>query len=183
MTVNEISNSNSKDFHCKTSMQIHWQSSKKFKFPELPAGCYWYLLSLPPANEVWGKVVFSVVCVKNSVHRGVGGIPACIAGGIPARHAGLGGVGGGGWVGIPVFLVGLQPHTQGGSWGVWPGGSPGPHMGEGGLQAHTWGVSQHALRQTPPKQTATAAVGKHPTGMHSCFLVKLGFCKILPLIW
>ena len=26
---------------------------------------------LPPANEVWGKVIFSVVCVKNSVYRGV----------------------------------------------------------------------------------------------------------------
>ena len=23
---------------------------------------------LPRANEVWGKVIFSVVCVKNSVH-------------------------------------------------------------------------------------------------------------------
>ena len=29
------------------------------------------------------------------------------------------------------------------------------------------GVSQHALRQTP-HQTATAAGGTHPTGMHSC---------------
>ena len=28
-------------------------------------------LFLPPANEVWGKVIFSEVCVKNSVHRGV----------------------------------------------------------------------------------------------------------------
>ena len=26
---------------------------------------------LPPANEVWGKVIFSQVCVKNSVHGGV----------------------------------------------------------------------------------------------------------------
>ena len=24
---------------------------------------------LPPGNEVWGKVIFSVACVKNSVHR------------------------------------------------------------------------------------------------------------------
>ena len=24
---------------------------------------------LPPANKVWGKVIFSVACVKNSVHR------------------------------------------------------------------------------------------------------------------
>ena len=27
---------------------------------------------LPPANEVWGKVIFSEACVNNSVHRGVG---------------------------------------------------------------------------------------------------------------
>ena len=27
---------------------------------------------LPPANEVWGKVIFSVACVKNSVHSGGG---------------------------------------------------------------------------------------------------------------
>ena len=39
-------------------------------------------------------------------------------------------------------------------------GSPGPHLG---------GVSQHALRQTPPQLMATAASGMHPTGMHSCF--------------
>ena len=53
--------------------------------------------------------------------------------------------------------------------------------GLGGLQAHTWGVSrhklgggvsQHALRQTPPQQTATAADGTHPTGTHSCFRQK-----------
>ena len=31
---------------------------------------------LPPANEVWGKVIFSEACVKNSVHRGgEGGVP------------------------------------------------------------------------------------------------------------
>ena len=32
---------------------------------------YWNTFLLPPANEVWGKVIFSVACVKNSVHRGV----------------------------------------------------------------------------------------------------------------
>ena len=45
------------------------------------------------------------------------------------------------------------------SWGVCSWGVP----GSGGL------VSQHALRQTPPEETATAADGTHPTGMHSCF--------------
>ena len=29
-----------------------------------------YKQFLPPANEVWGKVIFSQACVKNSVHGG-----------------------------------------------------------------------------------------------------------------
>ena len=32
-------------------------------------------LSVPPANEVWGKVIFSQACVKNSAHKG-GGVSA-----------------------------------------------------------------------------------------------------------
>ena len=31
---------------------------------------YPHITYLPPANKVWGKVIFSVACVKNSVHRG-----------------------------------------------------------------------------------------------------------------
>ena len=62
-------------------------------------------------------------------------------------------------------------------------GSPGLHLGVGGLQAHTWGgVSQDALRQpTPP--TATAAGGTHPTGMHSCFRIKLTRFNLTNLIY
>ena len=46
-----------------------------------------------------------------------------------------------------------------------PGGVSAPE----GVSASGGGlVSQHALRQTPPGQTATAADGTHPTGMHSC---------------
>ena len=51
---------------------------------------------------------------------------------------------------------GLQAHTCRGSPGPHPGGSPGPYPGGRG------GVSQHALRQTPP------AGGTHLTGIHSC---------------
>ena len=40
-----------------------------------------------------------------------------------------------------------------------------------------WGVSQHALRQIPPEETATAVDGTHPTGMHSC--IKIFFIKVL----
>ena len=48
------------------------------------AGLYHWLL--PPENEVWGKVIFSQACVKNSVHMGVpapGGLlpgGACLGG-------------------------------------------------------------------------------------------------------
>ena len=49
-----------------------------------------------------------------------------------------------------------MPRGMFAQWGC-PG--PGPRPG---------GVSQHALRQTPPQQTVTAADGMHPTGMHSC---------------
>ena len=74
-------------------------------------------VSLPPANEVWGKVIFSEACVKDSVREG-GAIPACIAGGIPACLAvGLGGV----WYpSMPCrFPV---PHQRGKLRGIWQGG-------------------------------------------------------------
>ena len=55
---------------------------------------------------------------------------------------------------------------------------PGP--GGGLLPGGAWSrgvlVSQHALRQTPhppPGETATAADGTHPTGMHSCLPLKI----------
>ena len=44
-------------------------------------------LSLQPANEVWGKIIFSVACVKNSVHRG-GGVRTPQAGTTPHPRAG-----------------------------------------------------------------------------------------------
>ena len=51
---------------------------------------------------------------------------------------------------------------------------PGECMVSGGVWA--WGVhglgglvSQQALRQTPPGETATAVDSMHPTGMHSCY--------------
>ena len=80
---------------------------------------------LPPANEVWGKVIFSVTCVKNSVERG-GGIPACLAGDIPACLAGE----------IPACLASLQGvlQTHAGGRGVsrptpGEGKFPGPYLG------------------------------------------------------
>ena len=51
-------------------------------------------------------------------------------------------------------------------------------LGPGGL------VSQHALRQTPPspeRETATAADGTHPTGMHSCFSYMYKLKTVAPI--
>ena len=63
------------------------------------------------------------------------------------------------------------PHP-GGRLRVWPGGSPGsPPVGVSRPKPRGVGVgvSQHAMRQTPPpQQAATAGGSTHPTGMHSC---------------
>ena len=103
-----------------------------------------------------------------------GGIPACIAGGIPAcLAAGLGGVVSQhalqvsrptprGEVEGDLARGGLQAHTEGGSWGDLARVGVSRPIPRGGL-------SQHALRQTPP--TATAAGGTHPTGIHSCLWI------------
>ena len=77
--------------------------------------------NLPPANEVWGKVIFSQACVKNSVHSGGGVVSQhCIAlhcrwyPSMPCSGSLEGG-------GIPACLAGVlargvsRPHTQGGS--------------------------------------------------------------------
>ena len=58
---------------------VHFSSSRQANLSDIKVD----FPSLPPANEVWGKVIFSEVCVKNSVHRGV-----CMVGG----HAWLWGV-------------------------------------------------------------------------------------------
>ena len=56
-----------------------------------------------------------------------------------------------------------------------PGGCPAP--GPGDIQAQARGVypSMHCGRHPPPspRQTATAADGTHPTGMHSCLYLLL----------
>ena len=58
--------------------------------------------SLPPANEVWGKVIFSEACVKNSV-RGGAWSGGCLVPGVPGRGGGVPAPGGGAcsWGGVP----------------------------------------------------------------------------------
>ena len=110
-------------------------------------------------NEVGAGYVFTRVC--DSVHK-VGGISACIAGGIPAcLAAGL--VGG-------VTQHALQVSRPTPRWeveGSGQGGSPGPHPG--GVSRPTPGGCIPACPEADtPQETATAAGGTHPTGMHSC---------------
>ena len=114
-------------------------------------------LFLPPANEVWGKVIFSEACVKNSVQRWV----------VVSQHA--------------LQVVSQHALQVSGGYPSMPCRSSGPHprrevegSGLGGFQAHTWGVSRPIPRgglqahtwggipacteaDAPPQQTATAA--------------------------
>ena len=130
---------------------------------------------LPPATEVWGKVIF----LHLSVILFTGGVVSQHALQVVSQHA------------LQVSRLTPKGEVEGSGLG----GSPGPHLGGlqthtwGGLQAHTWGisrptpggvsrptprgvVSQHALRQRPPQPTAIAAGGSHPSGMHSCLKSK-----------
>ena len=66
---------------------------------------HWNAFLLPPANKVWGKVIFSEACVKNSVHRGRG---------VVSQHA---------------LKVVSQHALHVVSQHALHGGSPGPHPG------------------------------------------------------
>ena len=81
-----------------------------------------------------------------------GGIPACLAGGIPAGPHQEG-------VSRPTPR-GVSRSTPGGSPGPQPGGPPAPHLGGGCIPA--------CIEADPPPWMATAAGSTHPTGMHSC---------------
>ena len=133
-------------------------------------------------NEVWGKVIFSEACVKNSVHRGV-----CMGGcvGVCVRGCMVGGcvAGGHAWQGRGAWQGGMHGgrHVWQGAWwgacmargacvagghvwlGVWQGG----HAWQGGCACHVcppWQI----LR---PRHTVNERGGMHPSGMHSCFIV------------
>ena len=72
---------------------------------------------------------------------------------------------------VPGGCLGGRCLVPGGMPGLGPCLVPGKCLVPGGL------VSQHALWQTPPGETATAADGTHPTGMHSCsfFILEIDF--------
>ena len=104
------------------------------------------------------KVIFSEVCVKNSVHRG--GSVFGPLGGLLLVPRGVSAFGLGG---------GLQAHSQGGSLG---GSGPGlqPRGKLRGIWSRT--TPKGKVEDVSPRETATAAAGTHPTGMHSCFSYK-----------
>ena len=104
------------------------------------------MIYLPPANEVWGKVICLQVCVCQQ-----GG--ACF-GGVWSGGSGAG------WVPGPRGVPALGGACSRGVWplgGAWSLGVPGPRgcLLPGGC-----------LVGTP--RTATAVAGTHPTRMHSC---------------
>ena len=128
---------------------------------------------LPPANEVWGKVIFLHLFVilftggvlsqhalqvasQHVLHGGVDAIPACIAGGIPACLPG----GSANRRCAPGAVIPRGCLVPGGAW-FWAGAwSP----GAGVL------LLGGCLLETP--RTTTAAGGAHPTGMHSCLFLR-----------
>ena len=110
---------------------------------------------LPPANEVFGKVIFSGACVKNSVHGGGGWYPSMhcrwyprmsCTGGSPGPHprVKLRGLAWGG----------LQAHTL--------RGSPSPLLG---------GCIPACTEAGTPPPNGYCWGGTHPTGMHSYSLI------------
>ena len=154
------------------------------------------MIFLPPANEVWGKVIFSQACVKNSVHGG----DACSWGGVWSQGgtcsggSGPGGCllqGGAWWTPRTATAVG-STHTTGmhscyicvsfcsqGGRVLYPGricikgGSAskggGLHLGGGFCFCTRW---RRVGR--PPSDTTRydkRAGDAHPTGMHPCYLL------------
>ena len=71
------------DFHVNLCDGVSWMEMRKInQWIQAIEGypfSFGYLL-LPPANKVWGKVIFSVACVKNSVYRNGGGLHQCMLG-------------------------------------------------------------------------------------------------------
>ena len=104
-----------------------------------------------------GKIMFSEVCVKNSVHRGVC-ISACTGADTPPPSN------------TPRCKHPLVRHLL---WSDTPWSEPLPRQTPPGQTPS----GQTPLAQTPPTEcmlgyippTATAADGAHPTGMYSCF--------------
>ena len=111
---------------------------------------------LPPANEVWGKVIFSQACVKNCVNRRGG--DACSGGGCLVRGgAGAcsggsgprGGLLGGVWSG-PGGGASPGSHPRGKMWGIRSRPTPKGEIEGDQVQAHTQGGNWRGSGPAPP---------------------------------
>ena len=129
---------------------------------DLPCFFANFAFLLPPANDVWGKVIFSEACVKNSVHRG----GSTWAGTSPqTRYTPP-------WDQAHPPGLGTSPRDQ-----IHPRTRYTP-LGPGTPsrdQVHPSGTSTPRDQVHPPPGAVHAARygqeagGTHPTGMHSCF--------------
>ena len=122
-------------------------SLERFTLTNSSVGVHVSKFFLPPANEVWGKVIFSqasVILFMGRGHARPGGMPGGWAqGGTYGRGCA--------WPGVGVC--------------AWQGGihSQGQECVCGGVAGgRTW------LEGACMGETATAEGGTHPTGMHSC---------------
>ena len=167
-----------------------FSKSVAFSIPSNP-------IYLPPANEVWAKVIFSEACVKNSVHGGSSTWAGTPPG--PGRHTP--------WdqTGTPPDQAGTLPGPGTPPWDQAgtpprPGTPPGTRQVHPPDQADTPPGTRQVhpptrytsrdqastpprpgtprTRQVPPPPAVHAgrygqlAGGTHPTGMHSCFIQK-----------
>ena len=154
--------------------QMHTCIFSKISEKDQTEKCYCSssLTLLPPANEVWGKVIFSEACVKNSVHRR--GVPGQVhppdkvhprarytpQAGTPPRAG--------------TSLDQVHPRNQ-----VHPPGPGTPHPpGPGTL--HQTRYTPHLPGQVHPRALHAGRYGQqagstHPTGMHSCFFLFTDF--------
>ena len=112
---------------------------------------------LPPANVVYKGYVFTGVCLST------GALCVCYPSmhcrwypSMPCSRSGGGGL----WVSQHALLKGIWFCSGG-----WGAACSGGCLLGGCL---LWGVWR-------PPVTATAAIGTHPTGMHSCFILKFHF--------
>ena len=123
-----------KDHHCVSFNNTKFSySAKNIYFNSILIMCLGTkMLLLPPANEVWGKVIFSQACVKNSLHREVVSLhvlqQVSRGRGVVSQHA-----------------LQVSRPTPGGKFrGIWPGGfsRPTPKGEVEGDQARGRGVSR-----------------------------------------
>ena len=152
------------------------------------------IVSLPPANGVWGKVIFLRLAII--LFTG-GSVVSQHALQVVSQYA-LQQVSRGWYPSMPCRFPG--PHPRGKLRWIWQGESPGPHLGGCLLQGGAcsmgyllWGPAlggpdtrgvpaqggcllQGSVWRTP--HVSNAAGGTHPTGLHSCSLRGM-YCRLI----